>query len=46
MVYSFAPTLVCTVDSIGVKVDSILVELLQHLGGSSHQEGNGSVDGP
>ena len=28
---------------LGVKVDSILVELLQHLGGSSHQEGNGYI---
>jgi len=28
---------------LGVKVDSILVELLQHLGGSSHQVGNGCI---
>ena len=28
---------------LGLKVDSILVELLQHLGGSSHQEGNGCI---
>ena len=34
---------------LGMKIDSILVELLQHLGGSSHQEGNRCiiiVDGP